>query len=253
MTGPLLGIGHVRHARLRPVAHAFRYPALFLLLPMRTLHADTFALAHNRAGPISFHDGDHGDGGENAVQWLDALLAREGITDATGEAWLHCYPRIFGYTFKPVSFWYCHREDGTLRAVVAEVNNTFGERHAYVLDAASWGTELRAAKAMHVSPFCRVEGEYRFRFFLDLAQGRTLARIDYDDAQGPLLRTSVGGRLEPATRATLLRAALRFPLSMVGVMARIHWQALRLWLARVPFFSHVRRDAAAIGPASTTR
>src|SRR4051812_36948337 len=207
MTGPMLGFGHVRHARLRPVEHAFRYPTLFLLLPMRALHAGTSALAHNRAGLISFHDSDHGDGGHNALRWLDALLKREGIADATGEAWLHCYPRMLGYTFKPVSFWYCHGEDGALRAVVAEVNNTFGERHAYVLDAASRGDELRASKAMHVSPFCRIEGEYRFRFFLDLAHGRTLARVDYDDAQGALLRTCVGGRLQPATRAALLRAA----------------------------------------------
>ncbi|MBG9389581.1 DUF1365 domain-containing protein [Caenimonas aquaedulcis] len=253
MTGPLLGIGHVRHARLRPVAHAFRYPTLFLLLPMRALHAGRWALAHNRAGIISFHDSDHGDGGANALTWLDALLARHGIGDATGEAWLHCYPRMGGYTFKPVSFWYCHRADGTLRAVVAEVNNTFGERHAYVLDAAAWGSELRAGKEMHVSPFCRVEGGYRFRFFLDLAQGRTLARVDYDDAQGPLLRTSVGGSLQPATRSALLSGALRFPLLMLGVMARIHWQALRLWLARVPFFPHVRRGADPIPTGSTTR
>jgi DUF1365 family protein len=255
MNGALIDTGHVRHARLRPVAHAFRYPTLFLLLPMRSLHAPGRrpALAHNRAGLISFHDRDHGDGRANAVEWLDELLAREGITDATGEAWLHCYPRMLGYTFKPVSFWYCHRDDGTLRAVVAEVNNTFGERHTYVLDGAAWGRELFARKAMHVSPFCRIEGGYRFRFFLDLARGRTLARVDHDDAQGPLLRTCVGGTLEPATRAALLRSAMRFPLLMVGVMARIHWQAARLWLARVPFFPHVRADAAGHDQASTTR
>ncbi len=127
---PLIGFGQVRHTRLRPARNAFAYPTYFLLLPMRALHRDgSGALAHNRPGALSFHDRDHGDGRGNAVEWLDELLQREGIHDADGEAWLHCYPRVLGFTFKPVSFWYCHRADGSLRAIVVEVNNTFGERH----------------------------------------------------------------------------------------------------------------------------
>lgn len=238
MNQPFIGFGEVRHARLRPVAHAFAYPTLFLLLPMRTLATipgACGALAHNRAGALSFHDRDHGDGRPSALEWLDELLANSGIADATGEAWLHCYPRVWGYTFKPVSFWYCHGPDGTLRAIVVEVNNTFGERHCYVLDQPAWGQEVTASKTFHVSPFCRVEGLYRFRFLLSLASLRTVVRIEHDDAQGPLLRTSVSGALQPATRAALLGAVLRFPLLTLGIFARIRWQALRLWLARVPF------------------
>ena len=133
-----LGFGQVRHTRLRPARNAFAYPTYFLMLPLRTLHRrGSPSLAHNRPAALSFFDRDHGDGRANAVQWLDELLHREGITDATGEAWLHCYPRVLGYTFKPVSFWYCHRPDGTLRAIVVEVNNTFGERHCYLLDGAA--------------------------------------------------------------------------------------------------------------------
>ena len=203
MNGAQIGVGIVRHARLRPVPHAFAYPVFFLLLPMRTLRAQgSGALARNRGGLVSFHDRDHGDGRDDALAWLDELLAAAGIRDADGEAWLHCFPRVLGYAFKPVSFWYCHRADGTLRAVVAEVNNTFGERHCYLLDAPAWGAPITARKVFHVSPFCPVEGQYRFRFLLAPQRARTVVRIDYEDAQGPLLQTSVSGALQPLKAAS---------------------------------------------------
>ena len=236
MKGPQVGTGQVRHARLRPRAHAFAYPTFFLLLPMRALRAEgSGALPRNRPAALSFHDADHGDGRGDALAWLDEVLRREGITDADGEAWLHCYPRVLGYAFKPVSFWYCHRADGTLRAVLVEVNNTFGERHCYLLDAPRWGGEQVARKVFHVSPFCRVEGEYRFRFLLQQERRRTVVRIDYHDGDGLLLQTSVSGTLQPATAAALRAALCRHPLLTLGVIARIHWQALRLWLRRLPF------------------
>ena len=110
MNGPQLGTGQVRHARARPKQHAFAYPTFFLLLPMRALRAGTgLQFARNRRAAISFWDRDHGDGREDALAWVDETLALAGITDAAGEVWLHCYPRVLGYAFKPVSFWFCHR------------------------------------------------------------------------------------------------------------------------------------------------
>jgi DUF1365 family protein len=247
MNVPLLGWARIRHARLRPVAHAFEYPGFFLLLPMRSLRArpgSLGSLARNRRGAISFHDADHGDGGPDSLAWLDAHLRRHGIHDADGEAWLQCFPRVLGFTFKPVSFWFCHRADGSLRAVIAEVNNTFGERHCYLLDAPQWGRELQAAKQFRVSPFCGVEGGYRFRFMRSADGQRNVARIAYDDDRGPVLVTSIAGRLEPATAAALGRAFLRFPLLTAGIVARIHWNALRLWLAGVPLFAQPAAPAA---------
>ena len=242
---PLLGFGQVRHTRLKPARNAFAYPTYFLLLPMRSIRQNgAGALAFNRRAALSFHDVDHGDGRAadqgGALAWLDELLQREGIDDATGEVWLHCYPRVLGYTFKPVSFWYCHAANGSLRTVVVEVNNTFGERHCYLLDRPAngqfLGAELRADKVFHVSPFCNVEGGYRFRFMFNGDMSRTVARIDYDDATGPLLETSVSGRLEPATPASVRKALWRYPAMTLGVIARIHLQAVRLWFKRVKFF-----------------
>jgi uncharacterized protein len=233
----LIGRGPVHHGRLRPRAHRFSYASYFLMLPMRMLRErPCAALNRNAWGWLSFHDADHGDGGSDALAWLDGLLAAEGIDDARGEVWLHCFSRVLGYAFKPVSFWYCHREDGTLATIVVEVNNTFGERHCYLLAGSelAYGRELSAAKVFHVSPFCKVEGRYRFRFLH--AGMRTVARIAHDDDEGPLLTTSISGHLQPLTRASARAAFFALPAFSLMLMARIHWQALRLWLKRIPFF-----------------
>ena len=248
---PEIGFGQIRHARLRLAVHRFTYPAWFLRLPLRSLAREPARLRwlkFNRRGVFSVHDADHGDG-RPLLGWIDGLLRSEGVVDADGEVWLHTFPRLFGFVFNPVSFWFAHRADGTLRATICEVNNTFGERHFYLLARGdgrplTWGEELSAQKMLHVSPFFAVDGRYRFRFMLsDAATGdarhpkRFIGRIDYDDDKGPLLQTSVSGELMQLTDRMLARALVRYPLFAFGVIARIHWHALRLWLKRVPFFS----------------
>jgi len=245
---PQIGFGVVRHTRTRPAPHQFAYGNYFVWLPMRQGAQDPAAfdeaIPRNRWAPLSFYDSDHGVGGADSLAWLDALLIEQGITDCTGEVWLHTYPRVLGYVFKPVSFWYCYTAAHELKAVVVEVNNTFGERHIYVLDHVTLGVQQRTEKVFHVSPFCEVRGSYRFNFMHQKQTGqgvpnRVVARIDYTDthwADGPLLCTSVSGTLEPLNARSRRRALWAYPLMTFGVMARIHWQALLLFLKRVPFF-----------------
>jgi DUF1365 family protein len=151
---------------------------------------------------------------------------------------------VLGFAFNPVSFWYCHGHDDSLAAIVAEVNNTFGERHCYLLSGPdlAFGREVRARKVFHVSPFCAVRGSYRFRFMRTAEH--TVACIDHDDDEGPLLLTSVSGRLRPLDAASVRAAFFGMPLMTLGVLARIHWQAARLWAKKAPFFSKPRPPQA---------
>ena len=258
-----LYLGEVLHRRVKPVVNAFRYRVFFLKFPLhRVAELSNAVFAVDRFNLLSFHHADHGDGAD-LLTWARALLAREGVSDADGEIWLQCFPRVLGYVFNPVSFFFCHRADGRLRAIVAQVNNTFGERHCYLLEAsAPAGVEplirngqlLTARKVFHVSPFCAIEGGYRFRFLETGASGletgasgleartpgaaaprRNVARIDYHDAAGDLILTSISGAAQPFTAAALAGAFVRHPMMTFGVVVRIHWQALRLWLKRVPF------------------
>jgi len=244
----MIGFGEVWHRRLRPTEHAFRYRSYFVLLPLRSMARQPGGvLRRNRFGLLSFFDRDHGAGGSDALHWFDDLLRSEGISDADGEVWLHTFPRVLGYAFKPVSFWYAHRADGSLAAVVAEVNNTFGERHCYLLSGPTlrWGVELHADKVFHVSPFCSVTGHYRFFFMRTpsprcLGREHSIVRVDLHDADGTLLQTSIGGELQPCSAQAQRRAFFGTPLMTLGVVLLIHWQALRLTLKRVPFFSKPR-------------
>lgn len=237
-----LCFGRVMHRRLRPAEHRFDYGVGFLLLRVAALESlpRIAGFAINRFSALSFHYADHGDRSGRAPEaWIRELLAQHQLTRADGEVWLQCFPRMFGYVFNPVSFWYCLDQAGALQAVVAEVHNTFGEQHCYLLTsrdgrAIAAGCELACRKVLHVSPFNEVTGGYRFRF--DHQAGRLRVAIRYDDPEGPLLHTAVWGAPQPLAASSVRRLLLGYPLMTFGVMARIHWQALRLWLKKVPFF-----------------
>jgi DUF1365 family protein len=163
---PALCTGTVMHARFAarqsPAAHAFVYPLFFLALPLSRLdEAGNAWFGVERARPASLRFRDHGArDGSPPEPWIRRLLAAEGITAADGEVVLQTFPRLFGFVFNPVSFWFCHDRHGALRAVLAEVRNTFGDHHNYLIAHAdqrpiSAADRLRARKLFHVSPFFR--------------------------------------------------------------------------------------------------
>lgn len=242
MTAPAIYFGTVMHHRLRPRQHRFTYPVYFLRLPVDAvdeLKRPFFSV--DRFNLFSFHRKDHGPRDGSALEpWIRALLAREGLGGIVHSIELQAYPRVLGYVFNPVSFWFCRDEVGDLRAVLCEVSNTFGERHNYLVAHADGrplarDDDLSARKVFHVSPFFPVSGHYRFRFYDD--GERTVARIDYGDADGPLLLTAVTGRRAALTSGRLVYAFFRYPWFTLGVVFRIHYQALKLAIKRVPFFS----------------
>lgn len=252
--GPRLFLGRVMHRRLRPRAHVFHYPTFFVQLPLRRLESvrrTLFGVA--RWNLLSFQPKDHGPrNGQPLDAWMDEQLSHRGLR-CDGDILLHTMPRILGFAFNPVSFWYCHDTEGRLRAVLAEVRNTFGQRHNYLLHHADGrpicsGDELCADKQLHVSPFNQVVGAYRFRFQGDasavgepiVSTAQTVrsvaAHITYDDTEGELLRTALSGRSRGWSNWALLGALARMPMMTLGVVARIHWQALILWIKGVPFY-----------------
>ena len=228
--------GRVMHARSAVAEHRFVYPIAFLRVPLSQLQSGRRwggLFGVNRAAVFALHERDHGArDGSPLLPWLQRLLLEQGVDFPLGEVVLQTFPRLFGYVFNPVSFWFCHDRAGELRAVLCEVNNTFGESHNYLVRHADLrplrsGEVLEAQKVFHVSPFFPVAGRYRFRFLAQ--QGRVGVNIEYREAGQLALLAHVGGRTRPLTATRLLGALLRFPLMTLGVMVRIHWHALHLW------------------------
>jgi DUF1365 family protein len=224
------------HGRKGPVRNAFRYSVDYLLLdPDRAEGPRLFA--RNRAALMSLHDADHGGppGKGRGARWAREVLAAHQL--ATDRVLLLAQPRLLGHVFNPVSFWLAYDLLGNLRAVIAEVTNTYGDRHSYLChrpDRAPITREdtIPAQKIFHVSPFQPVAGRYDFRF--DIRPDRVAIWIDYSTAGGGLY-TNLIGRRAPLTTGGILTSALRRPFGSRRVLALIHWQALRLWWKRVRF------------------
>jgi hypothetical protein len=233
----------VMHRRFFPVAYRFTYRVFSLLLDvdhleqtgrrLRLLSVDRFNL-------LSFWRRDHGPrDGTSLRAWAERLLSDHGIALSGGKVLLLCYPRLLGYGFNPLSIWYCQHRDGSLRAVICEVNNTFGEHHFYLLhhqgDAMPWPVRTELPKAFHVSPLIGMQASYRFR--LSRPSERLAISIEELQDGARMLVASQTGKVRPLTDWQLSRALVRTPLMTFKVMAAIHWQALKIWLRGAPFFS----------------
>ncbi len=220
------------HGRKGAVENAFRYSIDYVLLDAEAEVQTPALFARNKAGLTSLQDSDHGGpkGSGRGAAWVRDVLAGHQIT-GVAKIELIAQPRVLGHVFNPVSFWLCRRQDGGLIAVIAEVSNTFGDRHSYLCHHADLrdinpDDHLHAIKIFHVSPFQPVEGSYRFRF--DIRADRVGIWIDYTQSEGGLIATLTGKR-QPLTNAGILRSMLRRPFGARRVLALIHWQALKIW------------------------
>ena len=232
-----LYFGDVMHARLKPMGHRFSYRVMSLLIDLDRLdEADRQSplFAVNRAALYSFNEADHGErDGSSLRAYAQRCAAAGGIDLTGGRVLLLCYPRLFGYTFNPLSAYFCYSADGELALIIYEVRNTFGELHAYVLpvrpgEISQAGVRQQQDKLFYVSPFVEMATRYHFRVS---PPGHSVKlRILETDREGPLLSAAFSGRRRSLTTAALLRSLFSLPFVTFKIVAAIHWEALRLWL-----------------------
>jgi hypothetical protein len=232
-----LYFGEVMHARLKPMRHRFSYRVMSLLIDLDRLDAadrQSPLFGVNRAALYSFNEADHGArDGSSLRLYAQRCAAERGIDLTGGQVKLLCYPRLLGYTFNPLSVYFCHRADGELALVIYEVRNTFGEIHPYVLpvrpgELSDAGLRQQQEKLFFVSPYIEMAMRYHFR--VSPPSGRVRLHILETDREGPLLAASFSGRRRDLTTTALLRSLFALPLLTFKIVAAIHWEALRLWL-----------------------
>jgi len=244
LTVPQILQGHVMHKRLWPRINQFTYGIYYLALPLDQLARinDGWRCGYNRKALVSFYDRDHGPrDGSSLTAWIRSILAQHDLAHVNGPVVLVTMPRVLGYVFNPVSFWLCHDAEGQLRAVLCEVNNTFGETHSYLCTHPEGRTlqpddVMQAHKLFHVSPFLTREGSYNFRFAVHPLKFGVW--IDYFNPDGRAqLLTALTGCLAPLTRNSLRKAFWGTPLVGLRALALIHWQALKLVMKRSRYIS----------------
>lgn len=216
----------VRHVRAAPLRNVFRYRTYQWLVDLDdvpALPAPLRPLADFRA---TDHFGQQDDPGCGIRQKLDGFLAAHGIDLAGGKVTMLAHARVLGHVFNPLTLYWCHGPGGSLECVVAEVHNTYGERHCYLLRTDEAG-RADAAKEFYVSPFYAVDGWYRMA--LPEPGPRLALTITLHRPDGTTFAASVRGNRVPATRGSLLRAAARHPASTAAVSARIRWQGAKLY------------------------
>lgn len=231
--------GETFHGRRGAVKNAFRYSIDYVLLDVEAENRSPRMFSRQAANVMSLHDEDHGGPPKqgNGAAWVREVLARYNL-ELNGRIELLAQPRILGHVFNPVSFWLCYH-NSRLTVVIAEVTNTFGDRHSYLchhddLREISRNETLAAKKVLHVSPFQPVAGDYSFRF--DINDKNILIHIDYSRGNGGLIAT-LSGQRKPLTNSSILKALFRRPFGSRRVLTLIHWQALKLWFKGATFRS----------------
>jgi DUF1365 family protein len=232
-----LYFGEVVHRRFSPLPHRLRYrafQALFDLDELPSLDRKLRLFSYNRPNVFTFRDRDHGDGTAGTLRpYVEKLLAEAGLGPDGGRIALLCMPRVWGYVFNPLSIYYCFSQSGDLRATIYEVRNTFGQRHSYVIpvDEATAGVDQinqRCHKEFHVSPFMDMDMIYDFRLTTPADTLVTCVNGSHIDGTRLIFASFTGARRE-LTDMALLRAMVAYPFLTLGVVAAIHWEAVKLF------------------------
>ena len=231
----------VMHRRLVAPLHRFVYRVFYVLVDVDGVDALGKRLrlfSHNRFNLISLHDRDYA-GAHGAPCSNLRNFAETQVGFALGRIRLLTLPRVLGFAFNPLSIWYCEDRDGKLAAVIADVRNTFGERHCYLLERARFGEPIEKEKCFHVSPFLDLTGRYRF----ELAEpGENLRVAIHETREGtPILDATLSGERRAFSDGEILRQVLWMPWMTLKVVAGIHWEALKLWLRGARFHTKPAR------------
>jgi len=225
----ILHIGKVAHIRHSPFVHRFTY-RMWMLSCDLDAPVESRLFHRNRPGVVSLHDADHGPRDGSALRpWVEAHLARAGLSEFGASVRFMAIPRVLGFAFNPIAFYLCHNADGRLGAVIHQVKNTFGDQTAYVLPVTETSGTIRQSvrKRMHVSPFFDMQGGYRFAFSNPDAEAFHLA-IRYGANDAPRMTATMRLRAKALSDSGLARLLLAMPLMPLKVFAAIHWEAIRL-------------------------
>ncbi|WP_236242383.1 DUF1365 domain-containing protein [Streptomyces sp. CC228A] len=234
VTAPALYECVITHVRRTPLRHALRHRTYLWCVDL-----DWLPVLPRPLRPLARFDArDHFAGTAGSVRaGLDAFLATHGVDLEGGRVVMLAHARVFGFVFNPLSVFWCHNAAGALVCVVAEVHNTYGQRHCYLLHTDEAG-QAAVDKEFYVSPFFAVEGRYRMR--LPLPGERLTLTVHLDNADGQAFTAVVRGRRRPATVRGLLSAAARRPFSTAAVWAGIRRHGIHLLLRGLPVHPRVR-------------
>ncbi len=243
-----LYVGKLRHRRSSPKAHSFAYPVFMAFLDIDRLpelmRVSSFS-GYNQWNWTSYCERDHfGDSKLALRERLRIDAARNGVALPAGPIFLLTHLRYLGYVFNPVSFYYCYDHAGNPQTMLAEVNNTFGETHNYWLDASNQRPSTTAQryttpKRMHVSPFMGMQMEYDWIF--TAPSERIVAHVNTVAEGRPFFDATLDLKRREWTKRELHRTLASYPFMTARVIGAIHWEALKLWVKRVPVFAHVAK------------